>query len=198
MSEVFEGLIGVNMESSYVEGERRIKFEDNPTWYGAPAKLHEKLGRGWKVKVKVEQEGRNTMIVGVKVIEKSAPKAKSGGFKGGGGGGKKGGMSKEEWAAKDLTIRYQHCQKEGHQILALLIETGSIVIPKKKGEAVLMGHYDRIVASLFADISGQLAVKRVAGESDEPTDVDFDDLEDEATSSSDDEFGDDDDDEFDD
>ena len=190
MSEVFEGLIGVNMESSYVEGERRIKFEDNPTWYGAPAKLNEKLGRGWKVKVKAEKEGRNTMIVAVKVIEKSAPKARSGG----GGGGKKGGMSKEEWAAKDLTIRYQHCQKEGHQILALLIETGGVTIPKKNGEQVLMGHYDRIVASLFADIDGQLAVKRSNGESSEAPEVDFDDLEAEATSSSDDDGFDDDDD----
>ncbi len=194
MSEVFEGLIGVNMESSYVEGERRIKFEDNPTWYGAPAKLNEKLGRGWKVKVKVEQEGRNTMIVGVKVIEKSAPKARSGGGGGGGKGGGKGGMSKEEWAKKDLTIRYQHCQKEGHQILALLIETGGVTIPKKNGEAVLMGHYDRIVASLFGDIDGQLAVKRVGTESTEGQDVDFDDLETEATETAEvDEFADDDD-----
>jgi hypothetical protein len=173
MSDVFEGVVGVNMESKYDAGKRRIKFEDNATWYGADESLSDDLGRGWKVKVKTEGSGKDAMVTKVKVLEKSAPKS-NGNFKkgGGGGGGGKSQMSKEEWAAKDKTIQYQHCQKVGVSLLELALANGVVKLPAK-GEKLtaFQTNYDMFVASVFADISGQAAAGRVAGETEETTDV---------------------------
>jgi hypothetical protein len=191
---LIEGIVGVNMESKFEDSDdRRIKFEDNSTWYGADPSLSDKLGRGWKVKARVEGSGNDARITKVKVLEKSAPKGKGGGYRKGGGGGGKSNLTKEEWAAKDRTIQYQHAQKVGVSLIEVQIAAGVFKVPAKNKEEAFMTQYDRMVASVFADIAGQDAVKRVLGETEED-----DEVEDESDDDMDDDLDDDDDDEFDD
>jgi hypothetical protein len=199
MSEVFEGVVGVNMESKYSSpgNERRIKFEDNQTWFGASLETSEKLGRGWKVKVKTEGTGNDAMVTKVQVIEKSEPKSKGGGGYGGkkgGGGGGKSQLSKEEWALKDEHIKFEHAQKVGVALLELQIATAVFKVPAKNKEEAFMTQYDRLVAVVYSDIKEFGAVTRVKGETEEPDEME----DDEVPGQEDDGFGDDEDDGFDD
>lgn len=188
-----KGTVAVNMESKFDNDDsRRIKFEDNSTWYGADKGLSKKLTRGWKVHVKVEGSGNDAMITKVKVLEEST--AKSSGKRGGGGGGKSG-MSKEEWAAKDKRIQYEHAQKVGASLLELQLSAGVFKIPAKGDkEAVFLTQYDRLVSSVFEDIDAYAAVGRVKEESQEDVEVEADDFDEDE----DEDFDDEDDDEFDD
>lgn len=174
MSDVISGVVGVNMASKFGDlTERRIKFEDNPTWYAADASLNAQLGRGWKVKAIVEGSGNQARILKVKIVEQSAPVAGKGTYTGpkGGGGGGKSQLSKEEWAAKDRTIQYQHAQKVGVALVEVQLANGVFKVPAKNGEAVFMTQYDRMVAYVFADIMKQDAVARVKSETEESEDV---------------------------
>ena len=179
----FEGIVGVNMQSKFDSTQRRVKFEDQDFWYGADASLADQLERGSKVLVMTEGSGKNAMIRKVKVLEASA----GGGYrkntgkpygKAQGGTGTSAGLSKEEWAEKDLAIRYQHSQKVGASLLETALAQGVITIPKKNAEDVFIGYFDRFTAAVFNDIAGRDAVTRVGGDENESDDID--DIETEA------------------
>lgn len=165
----FEGVVGVNMQSKFDASQRRVKFEDQDFWYGAANDLSDQLERGSKVLVLTEGSGKNAMIKKVKVLEPAI----------GGGNYRKraqsstssGGLSKEEWAEKDLAIRYQHSQKVGASLLETALAQGVITIPKKNAEDVFIGYFDRFTAAVYNDIAGRDAVGRVAGDENESDDI---------------------------
>lgn len=199
MSKVIEGVVGVNMKSKFDETERRIKFDDQDGWYGCAGSLDgiEALEKSNKVKVRVEGTGNDAQIVKVALITKGDGGAKrgGGGYKGGGGGGGKSQMSKEEWAEKDLQIRYQSARNAAITAVALAVEVGALVLGTAKAKpeaklAVLNGQLDLYTAQFYADVENKGAVVRTSSQLDEDETVEDDDDFDDETSG-DDEFDDD-------
>ncbi len=171
---IVKGVVAVNIESNF-DDDRRIKLDKQPEWYSADPDLKSKLSVGNRVQIKVEGEGKNMTITKVKVDETgvSVSKGKGSGGKGGGGyGGGKSQMSKEEWAEKDRSIRYQHSQKVGVALADIAERMG--LIPKKDAEKTLLAKFDQYTASVYSDIAGREALVRVNGETNEETAVDPD------------------------
>lgn len=174
---IVKGVVAVNVKSNY-DDDRRIKFDGQEDWYSASPDLEDKLKKGNRVQAKVEGSGKQAAIVKVKVDETGvsvASKGGGGGNRGGGGGGKSQ-MSKEEWAEKDRSIRYQHAQKVGVALLEIAVGLG--LVPKKDVEKTLLERFDQYTAGVYNDIAGREAVVRVNGETTEGTTVDEDELED--------------------
>ncbi len=163
----FEGIVGVNMVSQYDSEERRIKFDNNPTWYGAPTSLSDDLAKGNKVLVRAATQGNNEFITHVKVLGTGMGKPSGGGNRGG-----KSNLSKEEWAAKDDNIRYQYATKTALTAIELLLSSESIKLGTgKKREEAFFQHLDRITALFYNDVPTKGSVVRIGGQLDEEAEV---------------------------
>lgn len=133
---------------------------------------------GFKIKVDGELDTKgNFQVSRAKLVAKGEPIKPQGQGGGGksnysGGGGNKGGsnLTKEEWAAKDLTIQYQSARRDGISMVGMLIANDVIKLPAKtkadERRAVVDALHDFYTAKFFTDVAGRAAVGRSGDELD--------------------------------
>lgn len=143
-------------------------------WYRMGEKRHAGvIEEGYVIRVEYSKDKRdNLQVERVKLLEKGEPVKASGGNRGSGGGRPSGGgangLSKDEWAEKDLKIQYQSARNAAIEYVQVLISNEIIKLPAKtkadERKAVVDGYLDFYTAQFYLDTAGKAAVGRADGE----------------------------------